>query len=906
MTLKAARVLAGMTVQPRRSAATVEASLVVDCTAYPPPRLAGLLVSLRDGDRHDLEILLLDDGRDEGTSRLIGETLAADDRTVSILLPHLRAIPAMGINAALMQARGSSIGYRTGLEDGAPRVAPGHVAVDGAGLDGVTHDRALLSVAGLADPHLLVAPVWREDLRRRLLRAAGLKDGTPLASTDPLTTQALDRDRKGSLYRESVGEADVLDAAFLSDPGEILRFREERVVPFIARHFPGEADLVEHGIAGRTLSLLLRGGVKTAGAEITYGNFAQRFPTLLQMRPVGLDAPVEAEPADDMLVNYRQSRPVKRDLHESFRATGRPVVFAMDDNLLRLAEVPFFSREPWLSHIENARAHISDADMVLLWSRHSVPDVHEVNRSSAVLSTNVPKACLPDMAARSADDGRVRYATLTSHVRQRVSWWEAAVAEWATFFRANADRSRLVLFGSEPELLTLYREWFEGVEYEVRPTLPYAAYRETLARGEFHFVLAPIVDDSQFVRSKCPIKLLEATSAGAVLVASDVTAYETATDGIDCIKVGERPGAWEAALSRSLAMAEAERHAMWRSARDLIQRSFTTESQFLPFFVAHHLARLIALLRARAGGGEPASILVVLPEGIAARRAAAAWADLLRSRDIPVTLVEGDPNCTESMAAACLRGEATARPLAAVLAPSPRSPWVAAARRAGLPCAALADIADVGSAQALPADDCPPLTLVTPSGRVAETARAAGWKTVRRIGLPLGAAAGPAEDQQRATGPVRVALVVGDDAPHSLIDEICEMLTQDGENVAVVAHAGRSELLVVTGNGVSVADAVAAAMAAGRLIVSVTSADADEMVVHRVSGWSTAAGEPPADLIREAIRAVAAGAVPIRHAATATARARSLPDAILHDLVCTLCDVLRVAPPRVPSPRGPQ
>lgn len=906
MTLKAARVLAGMTVQPRRSAAAVESSLVVDCTAYPPPRLAGLLASLRDGDRHDLEILLLDDGRDEGTSRLVGETLAADDRTVSILLPHLRAIPAMGINAALMQARGASIGYRTGLEDGAPRVAPGHVAVDGAGLDGLTHDRALLSVAGLADPHLLVAPVWREDLRRRLLRAAGLKDGAPLASTDPLITQALDRDRKGSLYRESVGETDVLDAAFLSDPEEILRFREERVVPFIARHFPGEADLVEHGVAGRAISVLLRGAVDSAGAEITYGNFARRFPALLRLHQAGLDARTEANPDADMLVNFRQIRGIRSELHDVFRASGRPVVYAMDDNLLRLTEVPYFAREPWFGQVRNAKAHVADADLTLLWSKHAVADVREHNPRLAVLATNVPAARLAPAPAAASPDGRIRYATLTQNVRQRKGWWESAAAAWAAFFRANADRARLVLFGSDPNLLALYREWFGDVDYEVRPTLPYASYLESLEMAEYQFVLAPVLEDTQFVRSKCPIKLLEATSAGAVLVASDVTAYETATDGVDCIKVGERPGAWEAALSRSLAMAEAERHAMWRSARDLIQRSFTTESQFLPFFVAHHLARLIALLRARAGGGEPASILVVLPEGIAARRAAAAWADLLRSRDIPVTLVEGDPNCTESMAAACLRGEATARPLAAVLAPSPRSPWVAAARRAGLPCAALADIADVGSAQALPADDCPPLTLVTPSGRVAETARAAGWKTVRRIGLPLGAPAEPAESRPRAGGRVRVALVVGDDAPHSLIDEICEMLTQDGENVAVVAHPGRSELLVVTGNGVTVADAVAAAMAAGRLIVSVTSADADEMVVHRVSGWSTAAGEPPADLIREAIRAVAAGAVPIRHAATATARARSLPYAILHDLACALCDVLCVGAPPAPSPRGAQ
>ncbi len=40
--------------------------------------------------------------------------------------------------------------------------------------------------------------------------------------------------------------------------------------------------------------------------------------------------------------------------------------------------------------------------------------------------------------------------------------------------------------------------------------------------------MASILEHTQFVRSKCPIKLLEATAAGAVLLASDVAAYEAA------------------------------------------------------------------------------------------------------------------------------------------------------------------------------------------------------------------------------------------------------------------------------------------------------------------------------------------------------------------------------------------
>ncbi len=889
MTLKASRVLADIAVRPRRSTADASTSIIVDCTAYAPSRLAALLASLAGDPRPEMEIVLLDDGLDEATCRMADDAFAADDRVVSIRLPALRASPAMGFNAGLMSAQGSSIRYRTGIADTAPDAVSGLVAVDGPGLDGVAHDRALLAVAGLADPHLLVRPVWAEDLRARLLRAAGRKDNPP-NRRDPLTGIALERDRKSSLYRESIRAIDILDATFLPDADSILRFRQDWVAPFVARHWPDDPDLVDHRVAGRPISVLLRGRVGTAGAEITYGNFARRFPTLLRLRQSGMNAPVDAESGCDILVNYWYGKTVCVDLHKAVRSTGRPVLFAMDDNLLRLSENPFFAREPWLSQIDGVREHIRDADSVLVWSAHSVADVRELNPRVAVLDTNVPRARLAVAPSGPSPDGRIRYATLTLNVHLRRPWWESAVGEWATFFRRNADRARLVLYGSQPDLLAMYAEWFDGIDYEVKQPLPYLRYLEALEKEKIGFVMAPILEHTQFVRSKCPIKLLEATAAGAVLLASDVAAYEAATDGVDCIKVGEGQGAWTAALARSLAMTELERQAIWRSARGLVERSFTTESQFLPFFTTHHVARLHALLRARAGAAGPPGVLVVSPGEPAGRRLAAAWARLLRSRDIRAKLVRSPANVTEAVATACLQGEALAFPLAAVLAPSPDSPWVAAARRAGMACAALADLSDVWPSRPAPARDRQPNVLLTSSSRVTGLAREAGWRAVRRVGLPLHLRDGPAEGPNAPAAPVRAALVVADDAPPELADRICALLSEQSGRAALVADTGRAELVVVAGNGTAVVDAVLSAMAAGRLVVAADSADADELLVHRVSGWTTAAGEPLGDLLAEAFHALRSGAAAIRRAAAASATARSLPDAVLHDLVCALCE----------------
>ncbi len=903
MTLKASRFLSDMTVRPRRSAADVSTSLIVDCTAYAPSRLAVLLASLAGDPRPEMEILLLDDGLDETICRLVADAFAGDDRIVSIHFPALRASPAMGVNAALMSARGSSIRYRTGIADTAPDAVSSLVAVDGPGLDGVAHDRALLAVAGLADPHLLVRPVWAEDLRCRLLRAAGRKD-KPLTGGNPLTGIALERDRKSSLYRESIRAIDILDSTFLPDADSILRFRQDWVVPFVARHWPDDPDLVDHRVAGRPISVLLRGRVGTAGAEITYGNFARRFPTSLRLRQIAMNASVYAEAGDDMLVNYRQSSAIRVELHETFRATGRPVLFAMDDNWLRLSENPFFAREPWLSQIDHVKAHIRDADSVLVWSAYSVNDVRELNPRVAVLSTNVPRALLAAAPSGPPPDGRIRYSTITQNVSQRRPWWESAVAEWAAFFRQNADRARLVLYGSQPDLLAMYAEWFDGIDYEVKQPQPYVPYLESLANERIRFVMAPILEHTQFVRSKCPIKLLEATAAGAVLLASDVTAYEAATDGADCIKVGEGQGAWTAALARSLAMTDQEHHAIWRSARGLVERSFTTESQFMRFFAVHHVARLHALLQARAQAGAPAGILIVSPGEPVGRRLAAAWARLLRSRDIRAKLVRSPANVTEAVATACLQGEALAFPLAAVLAPSPDSPWVAAARRAGMACAALADLADVWPSRPAPARDRQPNVLLTSSSRVTDLATEAGWRAVRRVGLPLHLRDAPAEGPNAPAAPVRAALVVADDAPPELADRICALLSEQSGHAVMVADTGRADLVVVAGNGAAVVDAVLSAMAAGRLVFAADSADADELLVHRVSGWTTAAGEPLGDLLAEAVHALRSGAAAIRRAAAATARARSLPDAVLHDLVCALCESIgpEDAEDRAPRP----
>lgn len=343
-------------------------------------------------------------------------------------------------------------------------------------------------------------------------------------------------------------------------------------------------------------------------------------------------------------------------------------------------------------------------------------------------------------------------------------------------------------------------------------------------------------------------------------------------------------------------MTDHERHGIWQAARQLVERSYTTEAQFLPFFVAHHVARLHAMLRSRERTADPAGILVVLPAAPALRRAALGWTRLLRERNIRVTLIRATRVEETQVDALVARSSA-------IVAPSPWSRWAEAARRNGVPCAAIADLDDGRLHQPVPSHDARPDALLTLSRRAADVARAAGWRTVWHVGSPLHHRSGPARKAFLPITTPRVAWVVADDAPAGVADQIQAVLSHQGCQIA--ADHRHADLVILAGNGAAIMDAALTAMMSGRVVVAVCSSDVDEMVIPRVNGWSIRSGEPLSDVIAEAIRSIASGAASMRRAAEATARSRTRPDAILHDLICALCDTAGPAHSTGPADHDP-
>src|SRR5205085_9624125 len=107
----------------------------------------------------------------------------------------------------------------------------------------------------------------------------------------------------------------------------------------------------------------------------------------------------------------------------------------------------------------------------------------------------------------------------------------------------------------------------------------YEEYLDRLTSGAFDVMIAPLFGGKRAKRSKCPIKFLEFTAAGALGVYSDVEPYRPVIDGVNGIKCQNTVDAWTAALLRAASLPYAERKRMVASAIQCIEREFTTEVQ---------------------------------------------------------------------------------------------------------------------------------------------------------------------------------------------------------------------------------------------------------------------------------------------------------------------------------------
>ena len=684
-----------------------------------------------------------------------------------------------------------------------------------------------------------------------------------LAAGTALPAAVLGRDR--GLTGGALMDLDILDDGFLPSQDLKDRLSEDHVQPFMARCAtdlsPRESGLVPHMALPRGLRLVASGGVSTPGMDITYGNFARLFPDRIQIETIAAGQDAVATAAD-IHVAFRDMTTPAPDSAARARQAGMARIYAMDDNLLRLREIPFFLEQGYLPEVANVRARLEAADQVIAWSPVSAAEFRTINPRVHVLATNIAAGRLTDRPTPPAHDGRVVYTTLTQNAFQKLPWWQPVLSEWADFFRRHADRAQLVLFGAKPEDDEMYRAMFEGIDYRFQPSRGYGDFIRESTEAGFHFAINQMLDDCDFTRSKCPIKFLDATAVGAVLLTADTRAFQdVAPDAV--IKVPPRPGAWRDALERSLAMSAAEREGLWATARRQVLRDYTTEVQYLRFCQAHHAARLhLALDSGSAPGGKAPVTL-----GGERNPVTSALFDDLAALNLAPRFAGrpgGDP------------GDARL-----VIAWGTRSPWIAAARAWGLPCIALADFADVAASP----ESIQPDGLWACSPGTAWRARAGGWANVAGLRPAFDPATTGAPGDGR-----RLAVVSGEAAPtpqwRRTVADLAGRL-----GFQPVDDDAEADIVLVCGCGAQVYRAALAAMLAEKHLVCAGPGEVDALIRHGGNGWATVDGL--AAVLSDIAAMDSAGARRLRAAARQTALTWTDPDARRLDLTIRLEAVAR-------------
>jgi tetratricopeptide (TPR) repeat protein len=934
--LPVALFLDGLNVLKRRSQVQPAVSVVVSLRGQSAEILESMLASARQQDLEAVEFLVVDDGLSGKYRTLVDKFSIEDDRVTVLRFPNCRGIQAIGVNAALGLAKSRYVAYQIGQgsyvkgglrllfesaeqNSGAPFVSglcqleetlPKAKENDSLPLlDGLIHRRELLDWIGFSDPHILMCDSWAEDLCERILKenlGIFLSENIlqPYGETESqgfedLRVEARARQRYDMLSPDCIGQMDVLDASFLS-PDEVRdRFCDEVAAPYVAAHWQEGERLhpraVTYMAIRQPLHLLVRGRSGTGSMEITYGNFMRTFPDLLHIRNVGFGENTRVKPEEDALVNFRCMRSLSSGLHETFRDAGKPVIYAMDDNLLRRSELPLFRGMPRTrNQEENLVAHLKDADTVLTWSKYCAEDVRPINPRVFVLRTNVEGRRLPEAPSPPAADGRLIYSTLSANLIHRAEWWQAVVNEWADFFRQHKDKARLVLFCSDKKGLLLYREWFKGIDYEARPYQPYQKFLDSLSKSGFHVVMAQIDEATTFSKSKCPLKFLDATACGAILTASFAEPFGDLKDGEECIKVPNRPGAWAHTLEKTLLMGQEGRLRMWKAARRRVKQDFTTESQYFAFFLAHEAARLYGVLSSRSCPSGKTSIFLTEPADAENCRTIQAWRRLLERLHLEVVAVPGEPRDVQDGAIKIKKVLENGNPFGLIVAPTPHSFWVAAAREVGLPVIAVADILDVPPIHALPPLGKQPDFFFARSATVAHRLRKAGCVNVVRLGVPL-TPCGWTSRNLRAYGSdsprVRIGVVRGPDVDvGSIVSRVQEAIDFGAAKADIVVDPGPCDILIVSGHGGNVMNVGLAAMAAGILVVALDSDDFHEIITSGVNGWSlrNATKGFLAEVLREALTLRPEEQASVRRNTRATAWARTNQEAILLNLTSIL------------------
>ena len=294
-------------------------------------------------------------------------------------------------------------------------------------------------------------------------------------------------------------------------------------------------DLPEHPCFRVRLldPLLAAGGMEVALAMQPHGGGFAFRQDLLQ--------------AADVIVTQRGfARPETRAVRDAILATGKPVVYEIDDCL---PEVPDFLGKPhyraWGPEIRAWCGNVAAVTVPTEALRdYFAPHAKRIE----VLPNYVTARTRPEsLAARPAADAPIHigYAGNKGHRGDL-----ALVAPALLRILQRRPDVRITFFGAVPDGFPAH-----GRVEVVREFVDYDRFPARLAALGLHFALAPLLDNP-FNRCVSPLKYYEYGALAIPGIFSPRPAYACVRDGENGLVAEDDAGAWEAAIERLCADAQ--------------------------------------------------------------------------------------------------------------------------------------------------------------------------------------------------------------------------------------------------------------------------------------------------------------------------------------------------------------
>lgn len=605
------------------------------------------------------ELIVMDDGSTDGTAELVSSYVKADDRVIHVRHESNCGLPALRVNEGLLRARGEFCAYQFDDDQWTGRALATMVAelrkkprveivygfcqctVDGREVmlggpfnysqlvagnfianNSVVHRRSVWERLGGYDMHLVMRRLCDWDLWLRWGRHAAFQsiDETVslveggMADSIGKTTSAdliavrshMALDRTASLRPDALKSytIDGLDHLKHLGASKLEAVWRQQVAPYQSRlrHIwpavrpPRIRPLHVMSVKAHfdtTVDIMIGNY-----ADVLAGDFAFTFVPQLQVD-------VATIRCVDIVLLYRAIDQHAEQLVEIARRYGKPVIYLMDDDLTTIHEISgeFDYLAPGTPCHLALQSLIRGADLVITYSAATKESVDELNPRNVVLETNIRRERLG--AARSKL--KMPEGSNSSPLKIGFAGGSARREEFAVLWQAIVEVSRqsgrkveFEFWGFTPEGLDQLQS-----EYRCQPfSFSYDEYLDRLNSAGFDVMIAPLFGGKRAKRSKCPIKFLECTSAGALGVYSDVEPYLAVVDGVNGIKCQNTVQAWTAALLRAVSMPYAERKGMVARAVQCVERDFTTEAQAPKLSAALEAAVLHGLLP-RAPTGKP-------------------------------------------------------------------------------------------------------------------------------------------------------------------------------------------------------------------------------------------------------------------------------------------------------------